>query len=472
MIGIISHGVHIPYLRLKRDDIAGTWETPSQGGERAVANYDEDSITMAVSAATTCLNNIDRNTIGGLFLATTTSPYSEKQASSLIATALDLPRQVLAADVTGTTRAGTIALRLAADTVRAGTASNILVIAADCRTGAPGSDFEQNLGDSAAALLIGESNVKATLEDSYTHYDEINDIWRTAGDRFLNSWEDRFIVSEGYAHNIVEAARGLMANNHLKPEDISRAVLYAPDRRNHSGVIHQLRFSPDQAQNHMPDTLGNTGNASVFLTLAAALEESRPGDRILLGNYGSGADAFLMKITDNIEESRERAGVQQQMATKRLLPHYGKYLRLREIIGVETAHRRPPELSSPTVLWRDRRMTLALIGQRCRHCGKIQYPRQRVCITCSSKDQFDDIKLADKKAKIFTFSLDNLASVVDPPLIKTVVDFEGGGRISCLMTDCDPGEVAIGMEVEMTFRKIHDAMGYPNYWWKCRPVRR
>lgn len=472
MVGIVSCGVYIPYLRLKREDIGKAWDAGSAGGEKAVSNYDEDVITMAVAAGSDCIKGIERDKIDGLFLATTSSPYKEKQASSVVAAALDLGRQILTADFANTLRAGTIALRLAMDAIKAGTARNILVIAADCRLGSPGSDFEQSFGDGAAAILVGETGLAATIEGSYTHYDEITDLWRTDSDKFVNSWEDRFVLSEGYTSNVEEAVSSLLKDHNLTPKDFAKAAIYAPDRRSHLGIIRSLKFDPQtQTQDPLLDTIGNTGNASALLTLVASLEEAKSGDKILLAGYGNGADAFIIQATDEIRKISNGRGVKDCLAVKQMIPHYGKYLRIRQLIGQERARRRPAELSSPVLLWRDRRMVLALIGYKCRHCGRIQYPRQRVCMNCYTKDDFEEITLADKKAKVFTFSLDNLGATVVPPLVKTVLDYEGGGRVACLMTDCDPNEVKIGMTVEMTFRKIHDAMGYPNYWWKCKPVR-
>ena len=52
-----------------------------------------------------------------------------------------------------------------------------------------------------------------------------------------------------------------------------------------------------------------------------------------------------------------------------------------------------------------------------------------------------------------------------------MVDYEGGGRFLCEMTDCEPERVAIGDEVEMTFRRLFTADGVHNYFWKARPKR-
>jgi uncharacterized OB-fold protein len=52
-----------------------------------------------------------------------------------------------------------------------------------------------------------------------------------------------------------------------------------------------------------------------------------------------------------------------------------------------------------------------------------------------------------------------------------VIDFEGGGRFQCEMTDVDPKSVKIGDRVELTFRRLYTAGGIHNYFWKARPIR-
>ena len=81
MVGIKSYGVHVPLWRLDLQSVQGGWQ-----GERAIANFDEDSLTMGVAAGVNCLRHIDRNTVDGLFFASSTFPYREKQASVTVAT--------------------------------------------------------------------------------------------------------------------------------------------------------------------------------------------------------------------------------------------------------------------------------------------------------------------------------------------------------------------------------------------------
>lgn len=471
MLGITSYGAYVPLHRLSRAELGRAWGGGGSPGEKAVANYDEDSITMAVAAGIDCLADLDRQQVDRLFLVTTTSPYKEKQAAAVVAAALDLRRDIVASDITNSLRSGSIALKLALDSVKAGSAKQVLITAADCRLGYPQSEFEQNFGDGAASIMIGDSNPIATVEASHSHTNEFVDLWRIEEDTYVRSWEDRFIYSEGYQRNVQEAVEALLKQQKLTPKDFAKAVIYAPDGRRHAEIVRALGFDPkSQVPDPLFNSVGSTGAALGLMMLVAALETSKPGDRILFVNYGDGADAFILKVTEEIEKARQHRGIKGHLTSKRTLPNYEKYLRTRQMLAMEAA-RRPADMTSAVMLWRDRKMIFSLYGVKCKACGRVQFPPQRVCVACRTKDKFEDIRLSDKKGMVFTFCLDNLAPTVDPPLVKAIVDFEVGGRISCHMTDRDPEAVKIGMPVEMTFRRIHDAAGIHNYFWKARPIR-
>ena len=117
MAGIVSYGAWIPRFRLGKETKG--WEMPI---EKPVANFDEDSITMAVAAGMDCINGFDRNAVDALFFATTTSPYVEKQGAATVAAAVDLRRDIITNDFTNSLRAGTLGLRSALDAITAGTA--------------------------------------------------------------------------------------------------------------------------------------------------------------------------------------------------------------------------------------------------------------------------------------------------------------------------------------------------------------
>ncbi|MBI2919079.1 MAG: 3-hydroxy-3-methylglutaryl CoA synthase [Chloroflexi bacterium] len=470
MAGIVSFGAYIPYYRLGRDLIAAAWGGRSSGGERSVANRDEDSITMAVEAGVDCLRGMDRSQVDGLFFASTTAPYREKQSAALVATALDLRPDVVTSDFANSLRAGTAALRSALDAVKAGSLGTVLVVAADCRLGAPNSPEEQGFGDGAATCLIGAPGAIA-VEASCSRMQEITDVWRTESDATVKTWEDRWVIEHGYTEGVSAAVSGLLQATGLGPSAFARAVLYGPDARSHQGLARGLGFDPRaQLQDPLLTTVGNTGAAHALLLLAAALEKAQAGQRLLLASYGDGADAFSLRAEAAIPQNGRR-GVSGYLASRQSLPTYQKYLAFRGLVATPAA-----ELlvgSSATVMWRDAPSVLRLHGSRCRRCGQEQFPIQRVCYGCQSKDDYEEIRLSDRQGVLFAYSLDNLGGQADEaPLVQSVVDFgHNGARVYTTMTDRDPGQVQAEMPVEMTFRRFREAAGFHNYFWKCRPLR-
>ena len=467
MVGITSYGAYVPLYRLSREVIAR-----GARGEKAICNFDEDSITMAAAAAIDCLTGIDRETVDGLYFATTTAPYKEKLGAAIVAMAADLKGEALTADFANSLRAGTSAFRSALDAVKAGSAKKVLVTAADARLGVPGSVYEQSFGDGAGALLIGDSDVIATIEDSYSVYNEMVDVWRADGDTFVRSWEDRFTTAYGYAAVVGQAVSGLLKKTGLKPADFAKVVLYTPDARRSADVAKRLGFDvQNQLQDPFFNFLGNTGTAYPLMLLAAALEEAKAGDRILMASYGNGSDAFVLQVTDQIKKLKARRGMKGHLESKKVLDDYRQYLIWRDILPIEPRKETVAFISAPA-LWRERDANLRFHGVKCQACGTIQYPPQRVCTKCQAKDQFEPYRLSDKKAKIFTFSMDYITyPILERPVVNVTIDFEGGGRMLCYLTDREAEQVKCDLPVEMSFRKLFVKDGIHNYFWKAIPLR-
>jgi 3-hydroxy-3-methylglutaryl CoA synthase len=470
MAGIASYGAYIPLYRLSGEVLAQVWGGRKKG-ERAVANVDEDTITMAVEAALDCLKGFDREQVDGLYLASTTPPYKEKLSASIVAAACDLRQDIATADFTDSLRASATALQAAVDAVKANSARQVLVIAADTRLPYPGSDSELLFGDGAAAFLVGSQDVAVEVEGSYTLSSEFIDVWRLDTDISPRSWEERFIIEEGYNKLLPAAVSGLLQNLNLKAQDFATAVFYAPDARAHATMARLLGLdSKTQVQDPLFQVLGNTGTAFAPMLLVAALEEAKAGNRMLLAAYGDGAAVFSLRVTDRIEDIRDRRGIKRHLESKDSISTYGKYIRFRNLMDQGPSLEYRLRTSLP-VLWRDRKQVYRLRGHRCRQCGNIQFPMQNVCIYCQARKDFDEVRLSDKKGSLFTFSLDERAPVPDPPNVLAAVDLDGGGRLYSQVTDRDPAEVKVGMRMEPTFRKIHDALGIHNYFWKVRPCR-
>ena len=469
MVGIAAYGAYIPRFRLGA--ATDGWNSRQ---ERAVANFDEDSVTMAVAAAADCLGGRDRNAIDGIVFATTTPPYAEKQCAAIIAAALDLRQDIFASDLTNVLRAGTSALKSAMDAVAAGSAREVLVVAADNRQGPPRGETERASGDGAAAFVVADDDVIAEWVGSHSITDNMLDTWRAPGDAFVRTWEDRFASEEGIERIVPEAMSGFRQRFSLEPADVSKLALYAPDARRHSRLARQLGFNDEQVQEPGFGVVGNTGAAFAPMLLAAALETAEPDQLLLAVSYGDGSDVLAFRTTGAVTDAaRPTMGVTGWMDSKRILDSYETYARWRDVWTLDDAARRPaPASPSVSALWREGDKNLRLYGGRCRNCGYVQYPAQRVCVECRQYDDSEPVRLSDQPGELFTYSMDYIAGAVDTPLVVAVVNFQGGGRMLCMMTDRELDEIHVGMPVEMSFRKLRVVNGIHNYYWKAIPQRR
>jgi 3-hydroxy-3-methylglutaryl CoA synthase len=466
--GIAAHGVYVPKYRLGPATLG--WNSPI---ERAVANFDEDSVTMAVAAGRECLRGRDRQQIDGLIFASTTPPYAEKQCAAIVATALDLRHDIFTADLTDVLRAGTSALRTALDAVAAGSAQQVLVVAADSRQGPPRGELERNSGDGAAAILISNSEYLAELAGFHSVSENMLDSWRAPGDAFVRSWEDRFATEEGLERIVTGAVAEFLTRQKIGPEAVALAAIYAPDQRKHGRLAGQLGFTPQQVQDPLFGRLGNTGAAFPLMLLIGALEQAEPDQLLLTVSYGDGSDVVGFRTTAALQLAvADSPGLSGFLDAKQLLPHYETYARWREVWTSDDAARRPePASPSVTALWRDSDRNLRLYGARCNSCGYLQYPPQKVCVNCQTREETTPVRLSEQKGTLFTYSMDYIAGAVDTPLVVSAVDFDDGGRMICMLTDREIDQVHIGMPVEMSFRKLRVVNGIHNYYWKAIPQR-
>jgi 3-hydroxy-3-methylglutaryl CoA synthase len=479
MVGIKSYGAYIPRYRMNHNTLfmavafLGSFPAP---GENAVANHDEDTLTMAVAAGIDCLSGMKREMVDGLYLATTSQPYVVRQNSALVATALDLQSDIRTADFMGSTKSGTTALLSALDNAKGETSTNILVCASDCRLSKPGSPQESLYGDGAASLLVGNEDLIAAFEGAYSVSYDFPDRWRASGEKFEHAWEDRFIRDSGYGQFIAEVISGLLKKYNLNIKDFARIVYPGLYAREHGAIAKRLGADPSQLQDTLLSTVGDTGSASPLMMLVAALEDAKPGDRILVVSFGDGGDAVSFQVTEKIKSAASRRAVKKHIASKKDLASYEKYLAFRNLAPMDLGMRGEISIKTPmSALFRERKVILSCRGSKCKKCGTPQYPYQRVCVNpdCGAIDQMEDYRFSDRNGVLFTYTGDNLAASIDPPSVYGVVDFEGGGRFWFDLTDCDLDSVKVGMPVEMTFRRryVDESSGVHGYSWKAAPIR-
>jgi hydroxymethylglutaryl-CoA synthase len=467
MAGIVSYGAYVPLFRLGKST-AG-WESST---ERAIANFDEDSLTMAMASLRSALTTMDPGRIDALYFATTTQPYAEKQSATTIGWGANLRPDIFTVDCTDSLRAGTNAIKLALDAVKAGSARSVAVVAADHRLAQPRSSFERTFGDGAATLVIGEDQVLATIEGHASFSHEIMDTWRAADEDMVRSWEDRFRLEKGFIEALRESVSKGLERFGRTIKDYSKVIFSAPDARALREAARALGLDAAQVQDGLFNVLGHTGTAFPLMLLIAALEDAQPGDRLLLASYGDGCDVFSLQVAAEKAQMAARLGMRAELAAKRLLPNYEQYLKWRGLHRPDPGVRRPPIATpSATALFRERERNLRFSAAKCRDCGTVQYPPQRVCTKCGRRDDFEHVRLADKPAALFTYALDYIAGSIDVPLVVCIVNFEGGGRALMTMTDRVIEEIEVDMPLAMSFRKLFEAEGIHNYFWKCTPVR-
>jgi len=472
--GIASYGAYIPIWRMSRDEIAKSIGSASMRGERAVASWDEDSLTMGVEAGQDCLTNREPKEIDGLYFATVSSPFKEKQAASLIASALDLRKDVYTSDFTGSLRAGTLAVKAACDAIEAGTMKSVLVIAADARKAAPRSDAEQTYGDGAVALLIGKEGSIAEIEGFSTLVDPIPGSWKREEDIYPKVFDIRLDTRFGVLKDIPQTVSALIEKQNIKAEDVSNFALYAPDPRSHKAIAGPLKIDPKtQMQELLFQDIGVTGVAHCLLLLIAALEQAKPHQRIICASYGEGSDALLIKTTAEVEQESVKHRGTSYITSKRILPSYGSFLSYKKEIAVGWPEW---ERSSMVKYWRDEDWLLPLYGMKCNKCGTLQYPVSRICTICGERENYEKVKLA-RKGKVFTYTHDyllgpgNYPSDGITPATRLLIELEDGCRIWLEMTDHDIQEVDVDMPVELTFRLLHQKSDFRFYGWRARPLR-
>lgn len=469
MPGIVAYGAYVPFSRLQRSTIAEALQTRPAKGERAVAGYDEDTATMAVEASRTALENFDAASISSLYFATTDPPYQEKLNAATVHAALGLSPSVRALDLGGSVRSGVTAFLAANDaTVHAGP---ILATMSDIRLGAPEGAAEQGGGDAAAAFVLGTENVIAEVEASYSETLEHLATWRLPGEKFSKSWEERFSLTQIYTPLLMRGAKALLEKAGLQPGNIDAYIIDAPSVRAVAGLAKTLDVPPESHADAFLESVGHTGCAHAGLMLAAALDKAKPGDRIFVISVSDGVDAFVVRATDAIADYNNSKPVRSLVESCRNDLAYTRYLKWRGIIETERPRRPDPSRPAGPPAFRARRWKFGLVGSECTECGTRHLPPQSVCVSCGAAEKMRDVPYANLRAKVKTYTLDRLASTPQPPMVSAILDFDEGGRVEMEITDCEPEKVAIGDEVEMTFRRLFTADGVHNYFWKSRPIR-
>ncbi len=532
MGGLVGYGAYVPYYQLERTRIAGVLGSGGGFGTRSVAAFDEDTTSMAVAAGRAALAPLTplagisgpggqpgRGCVRQLFFATTVPAYADKTNATAVHAALRLPADALAVDMAGAVRSGVGALVAAA-----ASAVPAMAVLADIRTGLPGSADERDGGDGAAAFVFGPANgsadsgprggvwggrppgpcpaggvwggrppgpcpaggvwggrppgpalpVLAEVIGQGCATAEFGDRWRAPGAAASQVWEERF--GEQVYGPLAEAAMAdALKQAGLLPGQVDHLIVAGLPARAVSRTVRAAGVPAEAvAGNHalpLSGRIGNAGTAQPGILLADVLDRAGPGETVLLVVLADGAFALALRTTEALASHRQAQPVAAQIAAGSTALDYATFLSWRGFLDREPPRRPDPDPVAAPPSWRRTDWKFGLVAAKCTRCGTRSLPPDRVCQQCHAVDEMAPEPLADVPATVTTYTVDRLAYTPSPPMLMVVIDFDGGGRMRCQLTDAAEDEVRAGLRVEMTFRRLVTASGVHNYFWKARPVR-
>lgn len=480
-IGITGFGVYIPRLRLSRQAVvtANAWYAPELkakgNGHKAMANWDEDSITMAVAAARDALHGQDnRGRVREVLLASTSLPFAERLNAAVLAEALNLDEYVAAADVGGSQCAALAALSQALASA-ASTPGEVLLSAADNRRTRAASAQELEYGDAAAALLVGREGVIAEALGQAAMTVDFIDRFRQSGRDIDYYGEERWIRDEGVSRIMPGVIQRALRESGVTAEAVDHFIFPCSLARLDVQLAKACGLRADSLVDGLLDRVGHTGVGHGLLLLAQVLENAQPGQLILLAQFGSGARALVLRVTAEIRRFRPRRGVSGWLARGREETAYTRYLAYKGQLQLERGVRGEQDKKTAlSTAYRHRRAILGMVAGRCRVSGDVHFPPSRLTYTPDAPllDSQEPYPLADRQGRVLSWSAESLSSYLAPPHHYGQIDFDGGGRLLMEFTDVTRGEVETGMSVEMVLRikDIDELRGFKRYFWKATPV--
>ncbi len=332
---ILGYGAYIPYYRLPTTEIARVWKGGGSGPnvEKAVASMDEDTVTMAIEASRRAMEMSGLNSLGAVFVGTESKPYAVKPTSTIVAQALG-QHHTLAADLEFACKAGTEAIQVITGLVGSGMINAGMAIGMDTAQGRPGDDLEYTAASGGAAYVIGGKGdgAIAVIDCSTSFVSDTGDFWRRAHEKYPRHLS-RFTGEPAYFYHIENAVKTLFEETGHKPSDFTYAVFHQPNPRFPVEVATRLGFTMDQIKTGLLNPMiGNTYAGSSPIALAAVLDEAKPGDKILLASFGSGAgsDAFCLDVKEGIVKKRRNNVTVKSMLQRGSKIDYSTYSKFRD----------------------------------------------------------------------------------------------------------------------------------------------
>ncbi len=341
-VGIAGYGTYVPRMRIKVEEIANVWgkdaKRISEGlgiKEKAVGSIDEDTATISVEAARVALKSAKINAaeINAIFVGSESKPYAVKPTASIVGAAIDSSPHYTAADFEFACKAGTTAIQACMGLAESKMIKYGLAIGADTAQGRPNDALEFSAGSGGAAFIIGKEKLIAEIEGTYSYTTDTPDFWRRQHAAYPRHG-GRFTAEPAYFKHVIAAATGMMERAKTTVRDYDYFVPHQPNGKFPLKVARMLGFGKEKVlQGLITPFIGNTYSGSSIIGLASVLDVAKPGERILLVSYGSGAgsDAFGIKVAKEITEKgrRQEVPLQEQIKNKEYV-NYATYAKHRK----------------------------------------------------------------------------------------------------------------------------------------------
>lgn len=342
MVGIISYGAYVPRYRIKIEEIAKAHGKNAEYikkelliEEKSVPCYDEDSLTMSVEATLNALRraNIDRKKIGAIYSGSESPVYAVKPNASIIGEVLGISNYT-SADIEFACKAGTAGMQMCFGLAEPGFIGYGLAVGSDTSQSSPGDILEFTASAGAASIVIGnnKSEIIAELEGMHSISSDTPDFWRRNMQKYPRHAE-RFTGEPAYFRHLVECTKLLMKKARINVKDVHHVAFHTPNGKFPTRAGKLLGFDEKQIESNLiVSKIGNTYSAASMLVLTEILDKAKPGERILLTSFGSGAgsDSFLFKVTSNIKKLKTAKTTRHYIEEK----EYVDYVKYCKLIGV------------------------------------------------------------------------------------------------------------------------------------------
>ncbi len=348
MTGIVSYGAYVPKKRIKAEEIARVWKkdgkkiSSSLGiYEKAVASADEDTATISIEASRLAISlaGINSEEIDAIFVGSESHPYAVKPTASIVGEAINVGNDYMCADLEFACKAGTAGLQIVYAMAKAGMIRYGLAIGADTAQGRPGDALEFTAGSGGAAFIVGskENEIIAEINETYSFTTDTPDFWRRQHSEFPRH-AGRFTGEPAYFKHVISATKKIMEKTKHQPKDFAHVIFHQPNGKFPQRAAKILGFKEEQIkQGLLTPYIGNTYSGASMIGLASVLDIAKSGEKILVTSYGSGSgsDAFIMTITNNIEKKRAKLPLLKAIQEKEYIDYAEYAIQRNKIKGME-----------------------------------------------------------------------------------------------------------------------------------------